>query len=1184
METDWDEIARVGFPPPGIHAMPTPASTLAFDNSQELLWAGNEYGRVSSFYGPELQKYTSFRAHASVEGPVRQLLFNDKGVISVASRSIHMSSRRGLTMWHITHDKMIDLRCMSYTSKGTSEILVAGCQPTMFRVDVDKGKIVEELPAADQYTMMKRAHYICAATKTGAVDMLDHYSFKVVKKWQAHAGYINDMDARNNFLVTCGVSPRQQQAYMLDPLANVFDLKKLAPLPPIPFHAGAAFVRMHPRMSTTSIVASQTGQLQVVDLMNPNTVNLRQANISSFLMALEMAPSGEALALTDGDCFLHLWGSRSKIHFAELSSPTELADPVVPLQPLDWSIDTPLHSIGLPYYRDTLLSSWPSHLVFEVGNPPSKLDPDILATMTASGYAPNPKKTRRYQVHDTRLAEKISAPLMAPKFLSEKARESPSSPRTERRISDAAEALGEIALAGGAPIKAEVPVMYRNVEIKYSRFGVDDFDFEYYNKTKYSGLETHIANSYTNPLLQLLKFTPLLRNIALHHAASSCLVESCLLCELGYLFDMLDKANGQNCQATNFLKTFSSLHQAAALGLLEESSPNSSLTAMIQSVCRFLLDRITTDFTSTSNSTQIEEILKTTASMSIRCVHCSNETSRPGNTYVNDLIYPTKTKNQPRVAEPSFSQILKASVERENQMRGWCDKCRRYQQLVTRKSIESIPLVFMINTALSTPEAKQLWSKPGWLPDEIGIVIQSGQFFCFQGQDLKLHLQRGIHPITVYELIGVVADVNSGEHQKSHLVSIINVGISSREPEEENLWHLFNDFLVRPVTKDEALKFAQTWKLPSVLCYQIKSARNLIDDTWREKLDTSLVYSEYTVNQSEKIKDYRVLSQTTEAPQEGTLVAIDAEFVALQQEEIEIKADGTRETIRPSRLGLARVSVLRGSGPDEGLPFIDDYITASEAVVDYLTAYSGIQPGDLDPKQSRRTLVPLKVAYKKLWLLLNLGCIFVGHGLPKDFRTINIHVPKAQVVDTVDLFFIRARQRRLSLRFLAWFLLKESIQTENHDSIEDARTALKLYRKYLEFVDAGILPAMLTEIYTRGKDFNYKVPQPVQQVPTGSSNDAGTELGSGNNNTSTTTGAMMFGAGAPATPTLAPNNSNNNNGFAYPSTPSGTATPPLLRDNGPETPPVRTTPAPVVSSDGQFWTPTKGTYFGSPMR
>jgi len=212
--------------------------------------------------------------------------------------------------------------------------------------------------------------------------------------------------------------------------------------------------------------------------------------------------------------------------------------------------------------------------------------------------------------------------------------------------------------------------------------------------------------------------------------------------------------------------------------------------------------------------------------------------------------------------------------------------------------------------------------------------------------------------------------------------------------------------------------------------------------------------------------------------------AIDAEFVSLSKAEIDIKADGTRETVRPARLGLARVSVLRGAGPDEELPFIDDYIAISEPVVDYLTAFSGISPGDLDRSVSRYNLVNLKVAYKKLWLLLNLGVIFVGHGLPKDFRTINIHVPRAQVVDTVDLFYHRLRsQRRLSLRFLAWYLLKEEIQQESeigHDSVEDARTALKLWRKYQEYVDAGILETVLDEIFDKGRETNFKAPSTIR--------------------------------------------------------------------------------------------------------
>ena len=80
----------------------------------------------------------------------------------------------------------------------------------------------------------------------------------------------------------------------------------------------------------------------------------------------------------------------------------------------------------------------------------------------------------------------------------------------------------------------------------------------------------------------------------------------------------------------------------------------------------------------------------------------------------------------------------------------------------------------MINAAIHSPDHRQLWATPGWLPQEIGIIVVNGQFYCYEGQDLKLHVQRGVYDIMVYELVGVVADINSGENQKSHLVSMIN--------------------------------------------------------------------------------------------------------------------------------------------------------------------------------------------------------------------------------------------------------------------------------------------------------------------------------------------------------------------------------------------------------------------------
>ena len=51
---------------------------------------------------------------------------------------------------------------------------------------------------------------------------------------------------------------------------------------------------------------------------------------------------------------------------------------------------------------------------------------------------------------------------------------------------------------------------------------------------------------------------------------------------------------------------------------------------------------------------------------------------------------------------------------------------------------------------------------------------------------------------------------------------------------------------------------------------------------------------------------------------------------------------GVEVETRPSRLGLGRVSVVRGQGPFTGEACIDDYIRATEPVFDYLTKWSGL--------------------------------------------------------------------------------------------------------------------------------------------------------------------------------------------------------------------------------------------------
>lgn len=138
----------------------------------------------------------------------------------------------------------------------------------------------------------------------------------------------------------------------------------------------------------------------------------------------------------------------------------------------------------MPYYKEQLLSSWPSHTVFEVGAPPPKIDSAILGSMTRTEigfFAKNPRTKRRNQVEVTRQSDKADS-LTPPKFLSEKARSSQTFSEPDAKTAETMETLTDLHLDDVT--RKDVPAMYGNVEIKYSKFGVDDFDFAYGVSTK----------------------------------------------------------------------------------------------------------------------------------------------------------------------------------------------------------------------------------------------------------------------------------------------------------------------------------------------------------------------------------------------------------------------------------------------------------------------------------------------------------------------------------------------------------------------------------------------------------------------------------------------------------------------------------------------------------------------------
>jgi hypothetical protein len=255
-------------------------------------------------------------------------------------------------------------------------------------------------------------------------------------------------------------------------------------------------------------------------------------------------------------------------------------------------------------------------------------------------------------------------------------------------------------------------------------------------------------------------------------------------------------------------------------------------------------------------------------------------------------------------------------------------------------------------------------------------------------------------------------------------------------------WWMFNDFVLQPSEKNEAVTFSD-WRHPSTLFFgredyeydaptsidslaaasqvaippparQIVPSSVLLLPSLSQTACVRLVTStgQAGVNGGQvrgKEKEREDEYHLPPLPGKGELVAFDGEFVSVQAERVVLNAEGQKVTKEEGRMSLARISIIsddsaisssssknKNSDWDYRL-LVDDYILPSEPVIDYVTRFSGVVPEDLNPSQSRHAVVPYRTAYLKLRFFLDRGCIFVGHGLQKDFETANIFVPPDQV-------------------------------------------------------------------------------------------------------------------------------------------------------------------------------------------
>ncbi|XP_006794365.1 PAN2-PAN3 deadenylation complex catalytic subunit PAN2 [Neolamprologus brichardi] len=1010
-----------------------PVTATHFDLQEEMLWMGNHRGHVTSFFGPTMARFSSFQVHATDD--IRHIQSLETGVLFLSKCNLRCYTRGGLVMFDYPMEEGADMHSLLMTDNNT--LLMGGLQNYVAEVDLntvqETQKFTVEVPGVAIMRQTNR-FFFCGHT-SGKVTLRDLRTFKMEHEFDAFSGSLSDFDVHGNLLAACGFSSRGLNGLACDRFLMVYDLRMMRAVTPLQVHVDPLFLRFIPTYTSRLAILSQTGQCQfceptglanMADIFHVNTVG-------QLLMSFDVSTSKQALAFGDSGGCVHLWSDAPEVSFNDYSRETEFALPclVDTLPQLDWNHDLlPLSLIPMPLTStEPLLSDWPTALATPSPRRAPPVDPEILRTMKTVGfigYAANPRTRPRNQV-----PYKIKD--VEPDY--DNYNQVPESPigRDEE------------------PHLYMVPKKYRKVTIKYSKLGLEDFDFKHYNRTLFAGLEPHIPNAYCNCMIQVLYFLEPIRCLVQNHL---CQKEFCLACELGFLFHMLDLSRGDPCQASNFLRAFRTIPEASALGLIlsdsDEQTGKARLGRLIQSWNRFILTQLhqetqeqegpqayrgaSSSSLGSSGESVIGKLFGCEVENSSLC-RCGKETVRSSLTLLFTMHYPEQNTQEKTIKEYDFAEILKKSICLEQSTQAWCENCEKYQPTVQTRNIRCLPDVLVINCEVNSAKEAEFWK------------VQAEYAFNKAKQKEEPAKPKEPPPMPTEWCL-------DGEE----ICGMEGITFDTRTEDLRHIW------------------------IPATLKMSISKSQGLEISRWSETEELS------AAEEAEGASLYDLVvtvPHILDARTGGNLSWVRVHwqpgvFLCVRlQEEAELRSDGTKSTIKPSQMSVARITCVRGQGPNEGVPFIDDYISTQEQVVDYLTQYSGIKPGDLDAKISSKHLTTLKSTYLKLRFLIDTGVRFVGHGLQKDFRVINLLVPKDQVVDTVHLFHL-PRKRMISLRFLAWYFLDLNIQGETHDSIEDARTALQLYRKYLELSHGGgndEVRKVLKGLYEKGRQLDWKVPE-----------------------------------------------------------------------------------------------------------
>jgi PAB-dependent poly(A)-specific ribonuclease subunit 2 len=586
-------------------------------------------------------------------------------------------------------------------------------------------------------------------------------------------------------------------------------------------------------------------------------------------------------------------------------------------------------------------------------------------------------------------------------------------------------------------------IFVSDLEEKKAKF--EKINFAKYNSTKWVGFANNVEDSYMNCFFQMMYHIKPLRIALINH---QCDREICAACEFGFLFHTMKQKQGgddKNINAYNLLRTIRHLKESRGRGIYEgDNSFIHNISDRIHALNNFLLLQLNKemfqDVHSIVNVNYLDKFMFkktfTQSSLQHTSVHHSKKLNLIEMLFSSQLSIESSCsschqKNTKDLIQLSFDAVESTPINLlfSSERGKACPSCRKFKSCVENKTCFDLPNILNIN----------LHSKWKELPQYIMISLEKVKWKVESSNTIDQVSKSS--PKATFELSHIISHVkNPLGDKKGHLISSIR---------KKDKWVTFNDF---QIVVEDTFRI-KPWKTPVILYYSRLEIKELLPKlSVKNQIPASVFLN---------VKIPKGLDQTFKSltnshlPKKGDIVGIDAEFISLQNSSI---------------LSLGRVSVLR-DGDD--LPFLDDYISTSEEVYDYLTRFSGLQLGDLDPTKSRYFCTNLKATYLKLRYLVDNGVCFVGHGLENDFKICGLFVPKEQIIDTVEIYHL-PNQRKISLRFLCVYCLGKDIQVDTHDSVIDAKVSLELFH-YSKNMESGHFDIVLHEIYEVGRLTNWDV-------------------------------------------------------------------------------------------------------------